>query len=38
MNSDNQMEVTVYYVPQEYEMEYIKYCIPVNLHYIVINA
>ena len=23
---------------QEYEIEYVKYCIPVNLHYIMINT
>ena len=31
------MVVSVSLLPQEYEMEYLTYCITVNLHYIMIT-
>ena len=36
MDPDKQLQAIVYY-PQEYKMEYVKYCIPVNLCYTMLH-
>ena len=37
MDSDKQTEEIIYYLKNIHKMEYVKYCIPVNLRYTMLH-